>query len=357
MEMEQMRFYNLISELAQLRANVDLSFENYAKAVTKKIGEELYWARIGVWLFDENKTQLNSVCIYSYEEQKFLDSLSLNCDQFPIYFKAISAQRCSAFDDALNDKNSAEFLEYFKAYKITSMLDSALWLGNHMYGVVCVEHTGEKKVWSLEEIQFIGTLSDILANSLSAYHQKNQNEQNLLNSKLATLGEFSLQILHEVANPLAVVQGSLMLVMKLYEQKKYEEVIKYTKKSLESINRISNTFKTMKNLSRSAENGQDQFILKDVLDDVHILLGMKIKCQHIAIICDEATMNFTLKTDRSIVGQVILNLLNNSLDAIEHHKKKWIRLEFHSPLEKNYLKTFSPLKNLAKALVLVWPFV
>jgi signal transduction histidine kinase len=325
--MSQTRFYNLITELAQLRANVDLSFENYAKAVAQKISQELNWGRVGVWLYDENNTHLNSVCIFSNEENKFLDALSLPCAQFPIYFKTITANRSSAFNDTLNDAKSAEFLEYFKTYQITSMLDAAMWLGNHMYGVVCIEHVGEKKVWSLDEIQFVGALADIIANSLSAYQQKNQNEQNLLNSKLATIGEFSLQILHEVANPLSVVQGSLVMAVKLHELGKHDDVLKYCKKSLDSINRISNTFKTMKNLSRSGENGQDEFTLKDILDDVEILLGMKLKCQHINIICNKNTMSFGLKTDRSIIGQVILNLLNNSLDAIENKNKKWIQVD------------------------------
>ena len=94
---------------------------------------------------------------------------------------------------------------------------------------------------------------------------------------------------------------------------------------LASSKRIADIVASMKNLSRMKEESEYQkFNTTELINSVEPLLQSKIKKESITFIHNFD--DFDLYADKGEVAQVLLNLVNNSVDAISETKSdKWIK--------------------------------
>ncbi len=148
-------------------------------------------------------------------------------------------------------------------------------------------------------------------------------------AKLASLGEMAAGIAHEVNNPLSIIQGSANIVRRLVDKEPIdiENVKLLTTKMIETSDRISKTIKSLKALSRNAENDPmlhtsiNQVILQsiDIVDQ---------KCR----LNDVTLKSHLLPEDYKVMGreaelmQVFTNLIGNAIDAIKEFDEKWIEV-------------------------------
>lgn len=148
-------------------------------------------------------------------------------------------------------------------------------------------------------------------------------------SQMTALGEMSAGIAHEINNPLAIIQGFVDKV-KIQSRKNVlseEELLKNMDKISKNIQRISGIIKGMKNLSRKSDidekaNTKLSELLKDVID----VSGEKFKSAGIDLTINCRSSGSTY-CNQIQVQQVILNLLNNSFDAISELDEKWVYIE------------------------------
>ena len=76
-------------------------------------------------------------------------------------------------DDAQHDPKTAEFTaSYLAPLGITSMLDVPIRSGGQMVGVICHEHIGPMRTWTLEEQHFAVSVANTLALALEAADRK-----------------------------------------------------------------------------------------------------------------------------------------------------------------------------------------
>lgn len=162
--------------------------------------------------------------------------------------------------------------------------------------------------------------------------QKNLDEarlQQLNASRLATLGEMAGGIAHEINNPMAVIRSQAELILNSLHRTT-ELKPEYLQKGMERIistsDRISRIIKGLKSLSRDATN------------DPLLPTELKSIIQDTLAFCEEKLKEKTIKLDlmikdhcevlcRSVeISQVLLNLINNSIDAIEGTPSPWIRI-------------------------------
>ncbi len=152
---------------------------------------------------------------------------------------------------------------------------------------------------------------------------------NMINSsRLAALGEFSAGMSHEINNPLAVIIGKAT-ILKSFVTKgliapEYE--IHFTKIN-EMCERISKIIKNLRAYARDGSNDPfDYFELNHFLSDIGELTRLKL---------DKKAINFKIQRNTKIekiygkeipLSQVIINLINNSADAVETHSEKWVEL-------------------------------
>lgn len=146
-------------------------------------------------------------------------------------------------------------------------------------------------------------------------------------ARMAAIGQVTAGIAHEINNPLAVIIGKTQLLKKRWQKLTQEQVEEELKKIELTCFRISKIIKGLRSLSRDGEN--DQFAEAEVgtiYSDVYTILEEKLQQNGIHI---ETHFPEGLSLEcRSVqIGQVLLNLLSNSMDAIKDSREKWIRVE------------------------------
>lgn len=151
--------------------------------------------------------------------------------------------------------------------------------------------------------------------------------------RLSLIGEFAAGIAHEVNNPLAVIHSKAQLLEiqlnQLTEEK--TESIENIIDSLESIKRMTlHTSDLIKNLKTfSSKANFDKLELTKITDVLDMVLKIsQNRCSNAGIkVAINVDPNLKLNCNPSALAQVILNLISNSIDAIESQKDKWISIE------------------------------
>ena len=154
-------------------AQEDLSNKKYAfNRIIKTDAERLNVERVSIWLFNETRTEL--VCKALYQNGKFNnEELTLSADHYPRYFHALAEKGYIMADDACNDPDTREFTEgYLDQFGITSMMDVPIQLHGEMIGVVCHEHIGTMRKWSVEDEDFARSIADMCALALATSKSK-----------------------------------------------------------------------------------------------------------------------------------------------------------------------------------------
>ena len=158
--------------------------------------------------------------------------------------------------------------------------------------------------------------------------QKNQELEEA--KRLSVIGEFAAGIAHEINNPLAVIYSKAQLLEiqlnQLAEQK--TDYFKNITDSLESIKRMTiHTSDLIKNLKTFSSKGNFEKLETVKLTDViNMVLNISEKrCSNAGIkIIIDIDPNIKLTCSPAGLAQVILNLVSNSIDAIESQIDKWI---------------------------------
>jgi PAS domain S-box-containing protein len=159
------RYQAVLSEIARL----DKSDRHAALAhVTKLAARAMSVARVGVWLFNEDQTQV-TCCELCEGGHARGGGAVLDAERYPRYFAAMRERRVIAATDAAIDPRTSEFANgYLEPLGIVSMLDVPIWREGKVVGVVCHEHKGTRRLWLPEEQEFAASVADMVGLVLEA---------------------------------------------------------------------------------------------------------------------------------------------------------------------------------------------
>jgi PAS domain S-box-containing protein len=145
--------------------------------------------RVSIWLFTDANHSILCHCLYQRSLNHFSSGLELQAKDYPRYFQSLERSRTIAAHAARTDARTSEYTEgYLKPLGITSMLDVPIRLHGKEIGIVCHEHVGTEREWTLEEQAFAGAVADFVSLSFEN-HQHARAEQALRESE-ATLYSF-----------------------------------------------------------------------------------------------------------------------------------------------------------------------
>lgn len=148
-------------------------------------------------------------------------------------------------------------------------------------------------------------------------------------ARLASFGEVSAGIAHEINNPLAVISAINYKLKRLKTKKELTDdfLDEFNQKVDKQISLITKIVKSIKTLSRDGHSDPfENKNLSELVDEVKILVEPKCKGKNIDITFPDNIENFELHCQSVQIGQVFIILLNNAVDAIKELDNKWINL-------------------------------
>ena len=201
-----------------------------------------------------------------------------------------------------------------------------------------------------ESIQIAGmfvlfiSLSGLVGTSLSMYLEllknrldlemdkliKDRNDKLLGQSKYSELGMMSAGIAHEINNPLAVIQARTMQLLRIYRNPdKQRDLADGLQQILYTSERIKRTIQGLREfVHHDDKETATEISLKNLIDDVMAFTGQRM-INHGVNLRFYGIENHSVVGNKVQIEQIILNLLNNSFDAIEFLPDKWIEVSAH----------------------------
>jgi len=186
-------------------------------------------------------------------------------------------------------------------------------------------YTNGKATYKKSKIVSIsGTIQDIHERKMTEIKANKEKQKSVINGKFAALGELSASIAHEINNPLGVISGYAEILQSKNSAITSKELSSKSAIILKSCDRIAHIVKSLKKFSRTDEESPYATCsLSDLVHEATILTQPKLKFRMIKL-------NYTSVEACNIwcneieIEQVIVNLINNAIDAISALSDKWI---------------------------------
>ncbi len=129
--------------------------------------------RVSVWFYSDERAHIRALDLYEKSEHLHSQGSELAAADYPKYFQALEADRIIAADDARTDAATREFAASYLVPKgITSMLDVPIRLDGQTVGVICHEHKGVARRWTIDEQNFASYLAYMASLALAARDRK-----------------------------------------------------------------------------------------------------------------------------------------------------------------------------------------
>ena len=145
--------------LAHAYGFIDRDKHYKIQSIVRDCAQQLQVARVSIWHLDHDTLLCEQ--LYRRYENDFDSGLILNQGEYPYYFKALMENGLINADDAHRDSRTAEFSEsYLTPLGIMSMLDAPIFVKGALYGVVCIEATGQVREWDLAELSYAAAIAD-----------------------------------------------------------------------------------------------------------------------------------------------------------------------------------------------------
>lgn len=172
--------------------------------------------RVGIWFFDAAQQELQCLCMYTLSSKRYESGEVLRAATFPSYVAALRERRAIAASDARSHHLTAELLQdYLAPHGITSMLDAPIFVGGRVVGVVCHEHTGAARTFEQHELDFAGSVADMVATIEEQAARlrleitlREQEERVQRAAKLEALGRLARTAAHDFNNVLTVFMSA-----------------------------------------------------------------------------------------------------------------------------------------------------
>lgn len=158
-------------------------------------------------------------------------------------------------------------------------------------------------------------------------------------SKMTTLGEMSSQLAHEINNPLTIIKSAAFSLNKILNSEKIDlpKATDYLAKIDKTTTRITKIISGLRAFSRAGDNDPfEQSSLHKLFQDITELSSHRLKMAQVKFeIAPFDDILFECKASQ--IEQVLLNLLNNSIDGIIELPDKWIKINVSTQKDKIFI--------------------
>jgi len=141
-------------------------------------------------------------------------------------------------------------------------------------------------------------------------------------AKLASLGEMAAGIAHEINNPLTIIIGASMAIKRVLSRAEYEnpQVEKYLTNINKTTNRIASIIRSLRNISRDGSNDEfENTNMVSLLEESKVLMSERLNMGNINFSIENNADSTDISARGTEISQVLINLINNAVDALEEH--------------------------------------
>ena len=332
--------------LAELAKSDELAREDlrsFVHVATEKAAATLGVERTSVWFFSVDRSVLRCEDLYEASRGVHSNGQELSASDYPRYFAALARGRVVAANDAHVDPATREFSEaYLTPLGIGAMLDAPLRRAGTLIGVVCHEHVGPAREWAPEEQEFAASVAEFVSLALETSERRKaeeafrqaqsqillhqQQEKQLVDAelervkgdlvrqtRLATIGQVTVSIAHEIRNPLAALRNAAYY-LKRHANTEDPKVAEYLDIIEQEVRQADRIVSDLMDMSRTKEPERRPV---DVARAVHDALGYVEGREGILLDVELESEPFFVSADPDQLGQVLTNVLINATQAMD----------------------------------------
>ncbi|MGJ9381636.1 ATP-binding protein [Salipaludibacillus sp. CF4.18] len=167
------------------------------------------------------------------------------------------------------------------------------------------------------EVKLFPNINGIFVTFSDITDRKEREKQKQHYEKLNLIGEMAAGVAHEVRNPMTTVKGFLQLMAENEELEKHKPIFDLM---IDEVNRVTDILTEFLDIAKDKPEKLEECNLNELIKSVLPLLETralkegKLLDLHLSNIAD-------LLIDKNEIRQLLLNLINNSLDAMNAGKK------------------------------------
>lgn len=164
-----------------------------------------------------------------------------------------------------------------------------------------------------------------------------QRELTLAKEKMAGLGEMAAGMAHEINNPVAFIKlSSEQLEDVLGDETPDIELCREMTVNIQNTaTRIGAIIRSLKSFARDgAEDPMVPTKVNQIIEDTLILCSEKFRNRNVHLKYEKFPETLVVDCRAVQISQIVLNLLQNSLDAVENLPEKWVEISFEDSDEE-----------------------
>ncbi|MBF0237616.1 MAG: response regulator [SAR324 cluster bacterium] len=190
----------------------------------------------------------------------------------------------------------------------------------------------------------LGTFSESIKRNLIEIEQeatqKHLQEQLLQSAKLASIGELATGIAHEINQPLSYISGHVQTLLEDIELEDVtlKEVYALMKEFEKRIGRINSIISHLRFFGREHGSTFSETNLVDVFESCLLLLNEKIRLRSIELKFEHSENLPLIQGNPHQLEQVLINLFQNAIDALEHRNDGRITVQINHHPERGVIE-------------------
>ena len=156
-----------LTELTERHADSTGDFLARLKTILETAARTLQVERISLWRCAPDVRSIRCVDLYILGPDRHESGQALGYADAPAYFEALDRERVIAAADARTDRRTRELHDaYLAPLGIGAMLDVPLRKDNDTVGVLCAEHVGPERTWTVDEQNFAISVANLIVVAL-----------------------------------------------------------------------------------------------------------------------------------------------------------------------------------------------
>jgi diguanylate cyclase (GGDEF)-like protein/PAS domain S-box-containing protein len=171
------RHNEVLVELAKKQVIHAGNLDDALREISEAAARTLEVERASIWFFTSDRQAIRCIDLFELSGARHSSGSKLTALSYPAYFRSLETERTITAHDAERDPRTAAFMEgYLRPFGITSMLDAPIRHVGQIAGVVCMEHVGVRRFWTIEEESFASAVADLVAMALDATDRRRAQE-------------------------------------------------------------------------------------------------------------------------------------------------------------------------------------